>query len=259
MSSFARIRLTAFPIRPFTSPILYPALPSTLPPTLSNNSRLSSISALTAPASPLLSSLSCALLHPSNPSCFSTYLSFHTQAFPSLFRFFFLIFAAMALPFRAKAFWEGPTSQIVSIVKKALRMAFFVSSAVGTSWASICLFAGYLPRSMMPKLRFFWGGFLGGLFAFVFHGHAEARDTVMASVRLSIDSLWKVGIKKRWWKGVKGGDVILFAAGLAVINAIYDRDEEAMDKMVRRGIRFLRGEEEKPREGKEGIDDQKKL
>lgn len=93
-------------------------------------------------------------------------------------------------------------------------------------------------------MRFFWGGFLGGLSSFIFHGHKEAKGTVMASVRLSMDSFWKVGVKKGWWRGVKwGGDVMLFTVGLGVINVVYDADREAVDdEMVARGIRFLRGE-----------------
>ena len=65
----------------------------------------------------------------------------------------------------------------------------------------------------------------------------------MASVRASMDSFWKVGVKRGWWRGVKGGDVLLFVVGLAVINGVYERDDEAVDGMVRKGVRFLRGEQ----------------
>lgn len=58
-----------------------------------------------------------------------------------------------------------------------------------------------------------------------------------------MDSLWKVGVKRGWWKGVKGGDVWLFVAALAVINAVYTKDSGAIKGgAVRRVVAGLRGE-----------------
>ena len=42
------------------------------------------------------------------------------------------------------------------------------------------------------------------------------------AARTSVDSLWKVGVKRRWWRPVKAGDVWLFVASLAVYNIVYD-------------------------------------
>ncbi len=42
------------------------------------------------------------------------------------------------------------------------------------------------------------------------------------AARTSVDSLWKVGVKHRWWRPVKAGDVWLFVASLAVYNVVYD-------------------------------------
>lgn len=62
-------------------------------------------------------------------------------------------------------------------------------------------------------------------------------------MRTSLDSLWKVGRKRGWWKGIRGGDVGLFVASLMVINVIYERDARAINSgVVRRGISSLRGE-----------------
>ena len=68
------------------------------------------------------------------------------------------------------------------------------------------------------------------------HGH------FLYSIRLSIDSLWKVGKKKGWWKGVRGGDVMVFVAGLGVINVVYEKNKEAVGG-VGKGVGWLRGEE----------------
>jgi len=65
----------------------------------------------------------------------------------------------------------------------------------------------------------------------------------MYSLRMSMDSTWKVGVKRGWWKSVKGGDVWLFVASLAVINVMYSRDVEAVNSSLSRRIASgLRGE-----------------
>ena len=65
----------------------------------------------------------------------------------------------------------------------------------------------------------------------------------MYSVRMSIDSLWKVGRKRGWWKGWQGGDVALFVISLALMNVVYERRKGAVDKAVGRGLGWLRGEQ----------------
>ena len=76
----------------------------------------------------------------------------------------------------------------------------------------------------------------------------------MASVRASMGSFWKVGVKRGWWRGVKEGDVLLLVVSLAIINGVYERDDGAVDGMVRKGVGFLRGEEMRVRKvaGEEG-------
>jgi len=61
--------------------------------------------------------------------------------------------------------------------------------------------------------------------------------------RMSLDSAWKVGVKHGWWKGVKNGDVLLFALSLAVINSVYEKDPKAVSGgVVRKGLGMLRGD-----------------
>jgi hypothetical protein len=94
---------------------------------------------------------------------------------------------------------------------------------------------------MLPTQRFFLGGMLGGLWGFVVR--KQARAEFMNSARSSLDSLWKVGKKRGWWRGVRGGEVWLFVGSLMVINAVYERDNRAIRSgFVRRGLSSLRGE-----------------
>jgi hypothetical protein len=60
---------------------------------------------------------------------------------------------------------------------------------------------------------------------------------------LSIDSLWKVGRKRGWWKGISNGDVFLFVASLALMNAVYEaRPAAVKGGAVRKGMGVMRGE-----------------
>ncbi|KAJ9649469.1 hypothetical protein H2199_000244 [Coniosporium tulheliwenetii] len=201
---------------PFVSPILFPNA-QTLP------ASVRAIAPITSPAHPAIKSLSCALLHPHDPSCLRTYVSYWIQAFPPVARFFALVFSAMGI-LRYKAFAADPVKAAARLVKSVLRMSLFITGSIGTSWASICLFAHYLPRNVLPTKRWFLGGVLGG-------------------ARLSLDSLWKVGVKHGWWRGVRNGDVLLFVASLAVVNAVYEIDPKAVSGgVVRKGLGMLRGE-----------------
>jgi hypothetical protein len=82
---------------------------------------------------------------------------------------------------------------------------------------------------------------LGGIWGFIVR--KKARGEFLYSARLSMDSLWKVGRKRGWWRGIRGGDVWLFVASLMVINVVYERDARSLRSgIIRRGVSSLRGE-----------------
>ncbi|KAF2712339.1 hypothetical protein K504DRAFT_464431 [Pleomassaria siparia CBS 279.74] len=218
---------------PFVSPILFPVT-ETLPKSLA------AISPITSPAHPAIKSLSCALLHPNDPSCMRTYVSYWIQAFPKVARFFTLFLTAMSIT-RYKAFLNSPIRAVNQLAKSILRMSLFISGAIGTSWGSICLFQNVFPRTFLPTQRWFLGGFLGGMWAFL--ERKNGRGNFMYSARMSIDSLWKVGTKRGWWRGVKNGDVLLFTISLATINVLYEMSPRSVNSGVaRKGLGVLRGE-----------------
>ena len=221
----------------FVSPILHPSNPNTLPATINQV-----ISPITSRAHPALQHLSCALLHPSETSCFIAYLKQNFLSFPSLARFFTLYYGALSL-LRIRQFIKSPIPSVNRLAQQILRTTVAISGAIGVSWGSICLFANILPRSLLPKSRFFLGGLLGGMFQIVDRtaaGHANA----MYASRTSVDSLWKVGVKRRWWRPIKGGDVWLFVACVAVYNVVYDlgRDTEVSKDRSMSIVKLLRGE-----------------
>jgi hypothetical protein len=179
-------------------------------------------------------------LHPHDPSCLRTYVTYWIRVFPRLTKFFFILFSVLSIP-KYKSFYNRPISTLDSLARRVLRMSTFIAGSIGSSWAAICLFQSVLPRHVLPTQRFFIGGFLGGLWSYL--ERETGRGNFLYSARASMDSLWKVGRKRGWWKGVKGGDVWVFVCSLALINAVYTRDMEAVSSgLIRRGVSGLRGE-----------------
>jgi len=218
----------------FVSPILFPQKEHPLPLSLS------SISPKTGSAHPLIQHTSCALLHPQDPSCTRTYLKYFLSAFPTTARFFAAIYGAFAL-LSYKSFLANPTEALNKLASRILRMTLFITGAIGTSWGSICLFANYLPKNFLSTQRWFLGGFLGGMWAFV--ARKGERSNFLYCARLSIDSLWKVGVKHGWWKGFKSGDVFVFVASLALLNVVYEaRPRAVRGSVLRKGMGVVRGD-----------------
>jgi hypothetical protein len=225
----------------FVSPVLRPGTPSSthLPPGIDR-----AISPITSRASPAITNLSCALLHPADPSCLLAYLRQNLLAFPEVCKFITLYYGAFSL-LRYKKFLSDPIESFNRLAAQILRTTAAISGSIGASWGSICLFGIIFPRAFLPKFRFFLGGLLAGAFQFLDRG-AAGRNNSFYVARMSADSLWKVGVKRGWWRGVKGGDVYVFAASLAMLNAVYEwRKEESVDSGAARGLlKLLRGESE---------------
>lgn len=219
---------------PFISPTLFPGKEDTLPPSLSV------IAPLTAPAHPLITSLSCATLHPSDPSCSRTFLTFWLRSFPPLTRLFLILYSALVLP-KFRSFYNFPVSTLNQVAARALRMSAFLTGSMSTAWASICFFQSWFPRGFLPTQRFFLGGFLAGFWAWFERRHG--RGVFLYSARVSVDSLWKVGVKRRWWRAMKGGDVWVFVLAVMLTGVVYERDAKAVrEKGWRKGISWVRGE-----------------
>lgn len=51
-----------------------------------------------------------------------------------------------------------------------------------------------------------------------------------------------MGEKRGWWRGVKGGDLVVLVLGMAVLGGVFETDEGAIrDRVVRRLVNSLRG------------------
>jgi hypothetical protein len=232
VDSLAQMARLSWPA--YVSPTLFPGK-EVLPPSLG------AIAPLTSRAHPLITSLSCATLHPGDPSCARTYLTFWLQSFPPFARFFVAVFSALTVIPRFSALYHNPLATLQLIITKALRMSTFATGALSTAWASICFFQTWLPRHVLATQRVFLGGFFAGLWAFV--ERKNGRGLFLYSARTSVDSLWKVGVKRRWWKSMKGGDVWVFMLALMVTGIVYEKDAQAIrETNWRKGVSWLQGQ-----------------
>ena len=219
---------------PFLSPILYPSTKETLPASLAH------LSPVTSGAHPGLKYTSCALLHPHTPSCSRTYVTYFFKAFPMNIRTFTLIYGAFSL-LAIRSAIKAPLTFMNKLAERILRMAVFITGAIGTSWASICAFNRLLSPRTLSTQRFFLGGFIGGIWAFI--ARERERGNFLYSARLSLDSFYKVGRKRGWWKGITNGDVLLFTASLALVDYVYQtRPDAVQGAAIRKAVSVMRGE-----------------
>ena len=162
------------------------------------------------------------------------------RSFPPLTRFFLLIYSAFMIP-KYKALYHSPVATLNKLSMHALRMTTFVTGSVSTAWASVCFFQTWLPRSVLATQRFFLGGFLAGFWAWVERKHG--RGAFLYSARASVDSLWKVGVKRRWWKAMRAGEVWVFVLAVMLTGVVYERDAQAVrEESWRKGISWVRGQ-----------------
>ncbi|PWW75362.1 hypothetical protein C7212DRAFT_297275, partial [Tuber magnatum] len=217
---------------PFNSSILYPDA-NPLPKSLQR------VSPIVSPAHPTITSLQCALLHPQEPSCLKTYLAFWASEFTSLAKFMSVVYAISWLP-RYKSFLCDPAGTLGKLSKSTLLTTTFITGSMGTSWGVACLFQKLLPRHLLPKGRYWLGGFIGGLWAIV--DSRGGRGNFLYIFRVGLISAWKVLAKKGYVKGVKNGDVYLFILALAIINSLFDTGAHAVSgSFSRRVLSSVRG------------------
>ncbi|GAB1209828.1 hypothetical protein APSETT445_008616 [Aspergillus pseudonomiae] len=225
---FSNISISAF-----VSPILHPGDLNTLP------SAVKSISPITGPAHPSISSLSCALLHSSSPSCSTAFLHNILLSIPRLARFVTTVTLALSV-LKFKKLMANPITSINNLSKKIITLTAVLSASVGSAWGSICLWNSLFPRSVLPTKRFFLSGAVAGMpFAFL----ANSRSVFTYFFRAAVDSAWKTGTKRGLWKGWKGGDLFILVLSWALINSILEsRPNAVQGRGVRKALAWMKGE-----------------
>lgn len=164
----------------------------------------------------------------------------HTiQSFTSIIRFIALIYGAFSLP-KYKSFLKDPLLFLNKFSKNVLRTSTMLTTSIATAWGSICLFNQIFPRSFLPTQRWLLSGFLAGIWGFV--DRSGGRAQFLYSLRAMMVSTFKLGKIRGWWKGGKGGDVVVFVVALAVMNVLYEKRREAINqKPFQVMVRLLQG------------------
>ena len=138
---------------------------------------------------------------------------------------------------------HSPSTQIFNVSNRSfLVYPFFLSAVVPLPETPLWLIVNSLPKNFIPEFRFFLGAAVSSGIAIVDRS-ATGHENAMYTTRLSLDSLWKVGRKRGWWKGVRGGDVGMFVVALAVFSILFDAQRSlfAKDSSMLL-IRLLRGD-----------------
>ncbi|KAB5558003.1 hypothetical protein GE09DRAFT_1237201 [Coniochaeta sp. 2T2.1] len=196
------------------------------------------------PRLPLTSptSLACKALH-SHHSCTSALLTFYLRSTPRLARLLLILYSLILIP-KFRNLSSSPLQTLRTLLTRTLRTTLFLSGAISTCWASICLFQTLLRGHVLPTKRFLLGGFLAGLWAWVDRKGESSRPLFLYTTRQSFDSLLKVGKKRGWWKGRKGVEVGVFVFSLAVLGVVYERERMRIrDGMWRGAVGWVRGGE----------------
>ncbi|PYH77878.1 hypothetical protein BO82DRAFT_357831 [Aspergillus uvarum CBS 121591] len=217
----------------FVSPILHPGTSKTLP------SSLASISPVTGSAHPAISSLSCALLHPSSPSCSTAFLHHILLSVPPLARL--LTAATLALSLRNfKTLASHPITSLNELSQRIMKLTAVLSASAGAAWASICLWNAVLPRSTLATQRFFLSGALAGIpFAFL----GPRRSVFLSFFRAAIATAWKTAGKRGRWTGWTDGELCVIVASWALMGCILDaRPAAVQGKGVRVALSWMRGD-----------------
>ena len=200
---------------------------------------MKSISPITSPAHPSITALSCALLHPSTPSCSTAFLHHILLSVPPLARLLTTVTLAFSL-LKYKSLLAHPISSVNALSKRIISMTAVLSTAVGSTWGSVCLLNSLLPRRVLPTKRFFLSGAIAGMpFAFL----GDSRGHFLYFFRMALYSAWKAGVKRGLWRGRKGGELWLFVLSWAIIGSILEGKPSAVQgRGIRKGLAWMRGD-----------------
>ncbi|KAM0748928.1 hypothetical protein T439DRAFT_382026 [Meredithblackwellia eburnea MCA 4105] len=212
---------------PYVSPTLHPdtaghsplPIPSSLKPILTE---------LTHPGH---KNLTCAILHPTEISCWTTFDGFVKDEFKGAAKFFGAL-SLIGAALRWKKTLKDPEGAIFRIVLGTITSSSFLSLAIGTAWSTICLFQQYLPKSFIPTKRFYLQGFLAGLWVSLvdigMNGASRATDLGMYTARMAIQCAWEVWVKQGKVKNIKNGDVLYFAISIGTLLSMYENNPRAI-------------------------------
>ncbi|GHJ83714.1 hypothetical protein NliqN6_0116 [Naganishia liquefaciens] len=185
----------------------------------------------------------CATLHPLETSCTRNFIGSVCESAPSAFALVGGYSGAMMLA-RFKALRQDPRAALIKWLKGSIRGAAFVTLSISNAWAWVCVFQRLLSPGTLTRPRFGLGGMLAGLWIFLVPA-ARRLELGLYSVRLSMATLWKIGVKKGWWRSRSRLGFAPFALGLAILVHLKRRRLAPMQGWVGKGVTWLDAEWER--------------
>ncbi|CAG8453368.1 778_t:CDS:2 [Ambispora leptoticha] len=147
----------------------------------------------------------CAMLHPDEPSCLVTFSKFVAKEGVGALKFMAII-NGIGIILRWKQIRERPYESVMHWLNHSVPLSFkgatFITMAIATSWGLICGLQNIFPAKFMPVSRIYLNGFIGGLWIFAEDSNRRL-DIGMYSLRLSLESIWKLLVKKKKVKAIK--------------------------------------------------------
>ena len=151
---------TKTPYPSFSAPLLSALTPSEHPTTTLH--KLNPILDY-SPAHPAHTNMLCAVLHPKEPSCSRNFARFWIKEWVASARFV-AIFAAIAQAFSWKKVMRDPETALFRYVTAIVQGATVISGSIGSAWGLTCFSQHYLPRTLLPRLRYFFIGVISCVF-----------------------------------------------------------------------------------------------
>ncbi len=192
-----------------------------------------------APAHPAHSNLLCAVLHPTEPSCRTNFLSFWKREWVGSARFV-AIFALLTQLLRYKKLLRDPETALFQFGMTIAQGATVISGSIGTAWAMTCFWQQYLPRNVLPRARYFLSGVLASIFILAVPTARRAELGLYVG-KMSARSTWDILRRKRKVRRPPLGDLALLTVGMALLSALYEERPKALDRSTRSAFRWLVG------------------
>ncbi|CAO1630559.1 unnamed protein product [Sympodiomycopsis kandeliae] len=229
---------TTSPFPSFTSPLL-----SSLSPTKYPTSPFEAINPILdySPAHPAHTQLLCAMLHPKNPSCKQTlFTHFKSEWLPSA-KFTGAFVLLTSVLFKSKRWAKDPETELFKVFVAILQGATVITGSIGTAWSMTCFLQQYLPRTFLPRARFFLNGLVSGIFILAVP-KARRRELGLYVARMSAGSTWQILEKKGKVKPIPNGQRILLATALAILAGLYEVQSEHLSKATRGAAKRIFGQ-----------------
>ncbi|KAG9295018.1 hypothetical protein G9A89_017812 [Geosiphon pyriformis] len=223
----------------FNSPQLHP-YSSSLP------NELGPINPILALAHPGHTRTMCAMLHPDELSCLLNFSKFVAKEGAATLKFLGMI-NFLSLVLRWKQVRERPYETMRHFLNHSVPLFFkggtCITMALATSWGLICGFQKIFPNNFIPVSRIYLNGLIGGLWIFAEDPHRRL-DIGIYSLRLSVESMWKLLVKKGVIKPIRGGEVLIFSFGMGILMSIFQTQPRNISSLyIRYCLKKLIGSE----------------